>query len=215
MDWFAPLDGYCERTHPGLLAEPFNAISNIAFLIAAILVLRLALRRPPDGPVVALAILVGVIGIGSALFHTFANRLTLVADVAPITLFIYAYFFLAMRRILGLGAVAALALTVIFLLASLGVESLVRPFLGGSAGYVPALVAILAVAAAAWPREPEAAGLLLFAGAAFAVSLTLRTLDLPLCETFPRGTHFLWHALNALVLATLLVAALGTRREPA
>jgi hypothetical protein len=31
----AYLDAYCERTAPGLLAEPLNAITNASFLIAA------------------------------------------------------------------------------------------------------------------------------------------------------------------------------------
>jgi hypothetical protein len=29
------MDAYCERTAPGLLAEPLNAITNTSFLIAA------------------------------------------------------------------------------------------------------------------------------------------------------------------------------------
>ena len=29
------MDAYCERTGPGLLAEPLNAITNASFLIAA------------------------------------------------------------------------------------------------------------------------------------------------------------------------------------
>ena len=35
MDWFAPIDIYCERTAPGFWDEPFNALTNAAFLIAA------------------------------------------------------------------------------------------------------------------------------------------------------------------------------------
>lgn len=33
--WTAPLDDYCERLGIGLWAEPLNASSNAAFLIAA------------------------------------------------------------------------------------------------------------------------------------------------------------------------------------
>ena len=55
------------------------------------------------------------------------------------------------------------------------------------------------------------------ATAVFAVSLTARTLDAPLCDTWPTGTHFLWHCLNAVVLALValatdrLVAPAGSR----
>ena len=36
------IDIYCERTGPGLLAEPVNAITNLAFLLAAAACWRLA-----------------------------------------------------------------------------------------------------------------------------------------------------------------------------
>jgi len=45
MDWFAPIDLYCERTVPGLTGEPFNAVSNLAFFLAAALSTRSASRH--------------------------------------------------------------------------------------------------------------------------------------------------------------------------
>jgi hypothetical protein len=47
----------------------------------------------------------------------------------------------------------------------------------------------------------------------FLVSMTFRTLDLELCELTSlgghlRGTHALWHALNAITLYLLLRAAI-------
>jgi len=47
----------------------------------------------------------------------------------------------------------------------------------------------------------------------FAVSLTLRQLDGPLCPAWPLGTHFGWHLCNAAVLYLLVRAA--TRRAVA
>jgi hypothetical protein len=209
MDWTAPIDLYCERAGPDFWAEPLNAVSNAAFLVAAAWGLA---RSRRDGPVFLLAVLVGVIGVGSFLFHTFADRWSNLADVLPITVFIYGYFFLAMRRFLELGRLWSAAATLLFLAASFAVAPALSPLLGGSAGYAPALLAILGVGVAAWIRGSEGAGLLLAAGIIFAVSLTLRTLDQPLCATLPLGTHFLWHVLNALTLALLLAAALAGRR---
>jgi antibiotic biosynthesis monooxygenase (ABM) superfamily enzyme len=59
-------------------------------------------------------------------------------------------------------------------------------------------------------RHPAAPALLVTAGV-FAVSLTFRTLDQPLCVAWPLGTHWLWHLLNAVVLARLMrtLAAYG------
>ncbi len=36
------------------------------------------------------------------------------------------------------------------------------------------------------------------------VSLTFRTLDDPLCDAIPMGTHFLWHILNGLMLGWMI-----------
>jgi hypothetical protein len=42
-------------------------------------------------------------------------------------------------------------------------------------------------------------------GAAILVtSLTFRTLDGPLCQIVPFGTHFLWHVLNGLMLGWMI-----------
>jgi hypothetical protein len=42
----------------------------------------------------------------------------------------------------------------------------------------------------------------------FAVSLTARTVDRPLCTDIPIGTHFVWHILNAVVLLVVGYAVL-------
>ena len=68
----------------------------------------------------------------------------------------------------------------------------------------------------------RAAPWLLWAAAIFAVSITLRSLDLALCDKVliegrKVGTHFAWHMLNALTLFLLLRASLegGPIRHPA
>jgi len=43
MDWTAKLDLYCERTGPELFSEPVNALTNIAFFLAAASVFTLSL----------------------------------------------------------------------------------------------------------------------------------------------------------------------------
>jgi hypothetical protein len=214
MDWTAHIDLYCERLGPGLWEEPLNFLSNGAFLVASGFLLVRLMREPPrDWPAIGFAILIGIIGIGSGLFHLFANRWSLIADVAPITAFIYGYFFLAMGRFLGLGWFAALAATAAFFAASPFVQEAARPLIGGSAGYLPGLLAIGIVAGLAWPRAPQTARLLVLAGLTFTVSLTFRTLDQPLCSVVPFGTHFLWHILNAVTLAILVVAATQARQR--
>ncbi len=40
MDWFEQIDGYCERTDFTYWSEPLNAVTNVAFIIAALLLWR-------------------------------------------------------------------------------------------------------------------------------------------------------------------------------
>ena len=212
MGWTDSIDIYCERTDATFWSEPLNAISNAAFLIAA-LAAFLAWRRAGAGDrtVLALICLVAIIGVGSFLFHTYANRWSMLADVLPITVFIYAMFALVLYRFTGLGRWGTAAGLLAFLAANFGLEGLLRPLLGGSAGYAPALAAMAVVGLWLRHKGHAFAAPLLAAAGIFAVSLTLRTLDLPLCEAVPIGTHAAWHILNAVVLGTLLIGAIRVR----
>ncbi|WP_414834098.1 ceramidase domain-containing protein [Afifella sp. YEN Y35] len=216
MNWTEPIDIYCERTDPSFWAEPLNAISNIAFLIAALWAFRRWQRAGgEDGPALSLIVLVATIGIGSFLFHTFANRWSVMADVVPISVFIYVYFGLALRRFFGLSWLRTIVALLAFVAFSFAVEPLLRPLFGGSAGYAPALLAMLGVGLLLWREGHPAARLILAAAGVFALSLCLRMTDQPICATLPIGTHYFWHVFNAVTLAILVAAAIrvGPRQE--
>ena len=86
MDWGVKIFNYCERGgNPAFWAEPLNAVSNAAFIIAALLATREYFSRPSGQRGIAeagLILLVYVIGIGSFLFHTYATRWAAIADTA-------------------------------------------------------------------------------------------------------------------------------------
>ncbi len=206
MDWSAPIDLYCERTDASFWAEPANALTNAAFLIAAAAAFWLWRRqsgsdRSRDWPALALIVVVVAVGIGSFAFHTLATRGAVLADVIPIAVFIYGYRLLALRRFLGLAAGVAVAIVAAYAVGAQALSWLAPPYaLNGSVGYLPALVARAA-------HGPARRGLEL-AAMIFTVSLALRTIDLKACDTFPLGTHFSWHLLNAVVLYILLRTAI-------
>lgn len=213
MDWTRPLDLYCERLGPGIWAEPANALTNAAFLIAAWAGWRAAHRRDRlDWPLAVLIAITALVGIGSFLFHTVATVWAMIADVVPIQLFIVGYFALAMRRFAGLGRGLSAVATGLFVGASAwggaALADMVGARLNGSESYLPPLAALVAVGLVLLALEGRAAAgrSLLVAAAIFAVSLAFRTADAAVCYTFPLGTHFLWHALNGLLLGYLLVA---------
>lgn len=210
MDWTAAVDGYCERVAPGFWQEPVNALTNAAFLFAATLAL-LSWRRAGeqdrggrDWGGLGLILIVFAVGIGSFLFHTFANRWSGLADVLPILLFIQLAFYLALRRVLGVSVAAALLITLAFLVFSSAVGPWLARSVGSSGAYLPAGLAIVGIAALV-PRDQKAQRRELFVtGLLFFVSLAFRAGDMPVCPAFPIGTHFVWHCLNAVVLYRLI-----------
>jgi len=213
MNWWVPIDLYCERTDASFWAEPANALTNMAFLIAAAAAFWLWRRAGSrDWPALALIIVVVAVGIGSFAFHTLATRGAVLADVIPIAIFIYGYLLLALRRFLRLLAGVSVAIVVVYAAGAEALSRLAPPdTLNGSIGYLPALVALIVVARAA--RGHARRGLEL-AVLIFTVSLALRTIDLAVCDTFPLGTHFLWHLLNATVLYVLLRTAINESAGP-
>ena len=199
------IDIYCERLAPGLWEEPLNAVSNLAFIIAGIL-LVLVLRRQEaavreDPAIIALTILVVAIGIGSSLLHTFAVIWAALADVIPIALFILLYMYLALKRLAALPIwVCLIGLAIV-----LGLVTAMPLIFGFSVStYSVALTAMLLVGGYLHLVRHHPAGLpIAGTGLIFAASLGFRTIDEPLCDVLPIGTHYMWHLLNAVVLYRL------------
>ncbi|MDY6857931.1 MAG: ceramidase domain-containing protein [Pseudomonadota bacterium] len=205
MNWAQQVDAYCERVDATFWAEPVNALTNAAFVIAALIMWRrigagkLPLARALTG-------VLAVIGVGSFLFHTYATAWSSMADVLPILGFILLYLYAANRHFWNLATWPALGLTALFIpFAAATVPLFARlPWLGSSASYapVPLLIAIYAVLLRR--RAPGTARGLAIGAALLIVSLTFRTLDMPLCATWPLGTHFMWHILNAAMLGWMI-----------
>lgn len=205
MDWFASIDGYCERLGPAYWAEPVNAVTNAAFLVAAA-VMAWRLRGAQLPLANAMVVLLAVIGIGSYLFHTHAQGWAALADTTPILAFILVYLYASSRDYLGLSKLWSLvSVGLFFPFAAILVPLFAQvPVLSASAGYLPVVVLIAGYAVVLARRAPETArGLALGAGLLF-VSITLRSLDMPLCESWPIGTHFAWHLLNGLLLGGMI-----------
>ncbi|MEU7788676.1 hypothetical protein [Amycolatopsis sp. NPDC049159] len=195
------VDGYCERVGPGLWGEPLNSLSNLAFLVAAVLVWRLA-EGDRTGRV--LAALIGLVFVASSGFHLLATRWAAVADSGAILVFLLVYVVVFARRRWSRrwGWVAAPA----FLALTAGTA-----LLGGGL-YLSALIALGVFAAVlAFARDAYWTHYVV-AGAVFALSLSLRTLDRDVCAYVPAGTHFLWHLLNGVVLYLVSRALIRPQR---
>lgn len=202
IDWTAAVDGYCERLGPEFWAEPINAVTNLAFLCVAVWMWprTMGLGR-------FLTAILFAIGVGSGLFHTYAQPWAAVADVVPIVLFILVYIFAINRDVWTLPWYWAFAATLLFfpyaaviswLLGLTGFD------LHGTEGYVPVPLLILGYSVALRRRYPTTAQGLFIGAGILLVSMTARTIDMPLCGQISHGTHFAWHILNAVMLGWMI-----------
>lgn len=223
---------YCERGTSGeLFAEPLNAVSNLSFLLAALIALMMLMRRPKkerSADHALLVALVFLIGLGSLAFHLFADKATLLADVIPINLFMLVYLGFALNRLLRVPPGWTVLLLIVFTAAMFGVGQLkcwsggiglygpevagAGECMNGSLPYVPALIVMAIIGALLYERRHPAAPYVLFAALIFTISIAFRSADMALCNEIVLdgkrlGTHFVWHILNGVVLFLLLVAS--------
>ena len=207
MGWSDPIDLYCERASAAFWAEPVNALTNVAFLIAAFAAWWMFRRKGgTDVFVLVLIALAALVGVGSFAFHTLATRGAMWLDVIPIALFVHAYLLFALIRFLGLRTDLAIGVVAGFLVASRALSAAMPVgFLNRSGEYLPALAALIAVGFLA--RVPRDRWTIQLAAGVFAISLGFRSIDLAICREIPLGTHFIWHLLNAAVIYLLLSAA--------
>src|SRR5690242_9781765 len=101
------VDLYCERLAPGLLGEPLNLLSNVAFFVAAWLMARDARRLGAmRGDIATLVVLMIIVGIGSITFHALATTWAQWLDLLPIFAFQLAFLWIYARRELQWHALA-------------------------------------------------------------------------------------------------------------
>ncbi len=195
------IDNYCERMGPGLFNEPMNAVTNIAFIIAAMMVVRLAKRENAlNQHTKILASLIALIGIGSFLFHTFATRWAMMTDTIPILIYQIAFLCIYASAIIKRGPTLTYGMLGGFLVLVFGCGFLPRDLLNGSVAYAPAFVFLVVLGFYHWAAGKREEYLLITTAPIFLMSLMFRTFDNLFCDVFPIGTHYIWHVLNAFVL---------------
>jgi len=195
------IDIYCERLGYGLWAEPLNALTNAAFIIAAIFAYILAKRKNAlDIRSVTLVMLLCAIGVGSTLFHTFATKAMQLSDVLPILFYQIAFIWFYSLYIIRLNAVKTAALFILFMVLTVLSEMAPAYILNGSLSYAPSILFLLGFGVWHLKTKQKEPYMLLLAGTVFAISLTFRSIDMAVCDNIKVGTHFIWHILNGCVL---------------
>jgi hypothetical protein len=209
MSLLSSVDAYCERTDASLWSEPFNAATNVAFLLAAAVLWQAVAQVRAGGRTVApsvrsLPALLGLIGLCSLLFHTVATGWAGLADTLSILLFGGVFLYAFLRHAAGLRLWIALIGAGVFTVASYFTPGILPAgFLNRSGAYFPYLAGLLAITVFLAAAGRPGWRMFMFGTLLFCVSLALRTIDAQVCDAFPLGTHFLWHLLNAAVLFLL------------
>lgn len=200
------IDIYCERTTADFWSEPLNAFTNLLFLVAAWFVWRLARKEKQlTASTFSLIGLMATIGIGSFLFHTFATPWAEASDVLPIKLFQLCFMWFYARKILAFNSLQIVGL----FLAFFGMSYIGGQFpelLNGSLMYASAIVVAIFFGVLHFKLNKREPYLLLAASLVFIVGITLRSIDMTLCQQIPLGTHFLWHCCMSVLLYLLLRA---------
>jgi len=210
---FETVDLYCERLGSGLWAEPVNAFTNVAFLIAAWLVWRLAHQLSAISPGIWVLVgLLAAIGVGSGFFHTFATNWARILDVVPILLFQLVYVWAYCRRMVQMRFGYAVGALIAYFVAAIAGRQFPH-LLNGSLIYAPAVLVLLVLGVYHSATRRVERYVVLSATGVFLVSLTFRTIDSIVCPDFPLGTHFMWHVCNAIVLYMLMSGFLANVRS--
>jgi hypothetical protein len=185
---------YCEtslNTLGTFPAEPINSWTSLAPVILGALALIYLLRRRPDSRVAyILAILAILTGLGSISWHALRTDWALIVDAVPGVIYfmiiVFFWFYYLGARYWGLAVLAGFIAATVLIPSELGV---LKPLIG-----VLVLLAIaIGLVIATWYRRRHAFKFALPMIGAGIIAITLRALDLSVCETIPFGTHFFWH----------------------
>jgi len=197
---------YCERLDSSFWAEPINALSNIFFIVTAILALYYLFKRSTTAPKLLSLLLISIlifIGVGSFLWHTYAVRWAELADVIPIAIFLHLYIFVFFRYMLLKSFSISLFIVGIFIFLNYLFESFVNlSIFNGSIAYLPALLFLIFMNLLT--HEKREYHDLRLATSIFVISLIFRSVDFIVCDVIAIGTHAFWHAFNAIMLFLLI-----------
>jgi|SRR3989344_1335509 len=209
-----PIPVYCEQIIEGIIAEPFNAISNIAFILSGICSIALLKKYKAKSNILwFLPFNIFSIGLGSTLWHTYRTPPTLIMDSIPIYVFIVVVLYLLLNWLLKNKNKAAIVTgsfvlfqTILWLILPSNItNSSIRHIINLAA--FSCVLYFLRKKNGTIPKEMWYAFILYFS------AIIARTVDLPLCSYFMHGTHMIWHILNAaavyFAVKMLLVLKIG------
>ena len=196
---------YCEQAQINNFFEPWNTITNLAFIFSGILLfIQFRKRNQLDFKGIYFSSLLIIIGIGSFIWHLYRNNLTLTADSIPIALFVLSYLFFYLKFITKKPRHLILLFLGFFIytpiLTMLLNSKSIYILENGGAGYFSAISYFFVLQIYNIFHRKAIIKSSIIIGIVFLISLGFRQIDMTVCEHISFGTHFIWHILNALSL---------------
>jgi hypothetical protein len=200
------LPTYCERLTSGFLGEPINLLSSFLYIVAALTAWRNLTNSnniKHKNFLQLMCLLVALIGIGSALYHSYPNRTTLLLDALPIYVLLVSLLAFLVNKIVD-SPIFTVCIIFVYI-STLLLGSLVWPELAnGSVRHIITITFLSVVLSLLYKKFPVLIKKLFLILVLFIVSLIARSLDVMLCSSLTIGTHFIWHIINAFAVYLLL-----------
>lgn len=191
---------YCERgLSSNFWSEPINALTNIAFPIAGFLAHRVLKKKGiKSRELLIMPWFLSLVGLGSFIYHTARNSITLIFDALPIYLFILYALFLTLRELFESRSKALIILIGFFLLEVALSIYVPREFLNGSIRHLAAIAFISVLGVLLFRKYGQEISLpIISVIVLYGFAILFRSIDMAICNIIPTGTHFLWHVLAA------------------
>lgn len=192
-----PANNYCERISEAFWAEPINALTNGLFFLAAIAVYSLIKKHKLNGLYRVLPYELAIVGVGSFLWHTARSPITQVLDGSLLYIFILTVLVLLLKQLSGKWNIAWFGLIGLVLF-QVAVFIFVPALRDTPIRHIIALTTFILLSLWIKKKTGVLPKNLLIAIASYITAIVAKGVDLSVCNVFPIGTHFLWHALGAM-----------------
>ena len=197
---------YCGRFAPGFFGEPLNSISSLATIIGVFYAWRVwRSNENRDRWLLLLFALAIISDLGSFVFHSMPTSETLMIDLVPVQIFNLALLGYVALRYLRLSVAVMVALVLAFFLArQIWIIFTPSGAFGGGITHIPAILLLVAGTFLVRLNGYRLWRYMAVAVITYLAALFVRSLDIPLCSSFPWGLHWAWHLFGALTTSLLL-----------
>lgn len=182
---------------PGWDAEPVNLLSNITFLLAAVVAAQFSESRMDQ----VLIYQVLCIAIFSSIAHLFVTRFTAIIDEISICVFVLTYMQVFLFHMMALDLWIGLAFDIVFIAIAYLCLFTYRDAFNGAVDFIPVLLALWI--GGFWIGYEHDSWTIIVSAFLATVGIVARIADFEV--SIPVGTHFLWHIFTGWLILNLLL----------